>query len=115
MRVEVLALSVIWDVLSACALIANHRGVARMHTHWWTDKADDTSHARGVLALLMLLLGAMHAAPLMDDSLLFVAVASYMWELMWVALGAAAGSMGVRSVVPSIIFCLLCLPAVVFL
>ena len=38
MRVEVLALSVIWDVLGACALIANHRGVARMHTHWWTDK-----------------------------------------------------------------------------
>ena len=38
MRVEVLVLSVIWDVLGACALIANHRGVARMHTHWWTDK-----------------------------------------------------------------------------
>ena len=110
-----LVANVVWDLVSAFALVHDGRGaVARMHTDWWSSEKDNTPQSRHVLALYLFTLGIMRALPLVDMRLLPFATASYCWEIFWLLTGAWCGVMSVERVWPSAALCILCVVVVNF-
>ena len=98
-----LVANVVWDLVSAFALVHNGRGpVARMHTDWWGSEKHNTPHSRRVLALFLLSLGIMRAHTRL------LATVSYGWEILWLLAGVWCGSMTLDRIYPSAVLCLLC-------
>ena len=98
-----LVANVVWDLVSALALLHDGHGVvARLHTGWWHDEKDNTPQTRRVLALFLILLGIMRA-----QTRVF-AVGSYGCEMVWLFWGVWCGTMTIERVWGSAVLCVVC-------
>ena len=100
---RMLVANVVWDLVSAFALVYDGRGaVARMHTDWWGSEDSNTPHSRRALALFLLSLGIMRAHTRAH------AAASYGLEILWLLAGVWCGTMTLERTWPSAVLCVVC-------
>ena len=100
---RMLIANVVWDLVSAFALVYDGRGaVARMHTDWWGSEDSNIPHSRRALALFLLSLGIMRAHTRAH------AAASYGLEILWLLAGVWCGTMTLERTWPSAVLCVLC-------
>ena len=122
MQHALLVCSVLWDFLSAYAIVASRnttntllRLASARHTDCWSSPHDNTSRSRHILANYIAILACLRCLAFIDTSLHIIAQATYAWELFWLLTGVYCDAMSLPRVMPSVCMCLACILALSWL